>query len=1058
MLLGGMVLPTGAQAQTGTIAGTVVDAESGDTLPGANVSIVGTTQGASTDADGQYRITDVEPGTYSLQASFVGFQTREVADVTVEEGTTVEVNFRLRPGVTGEEVVVVAYGQQQRRDVTGSISSINSEDVEGTATSSLEQALQGQVAGVDVTESSGAPGSGINVQIRGINSTLGNNEPLYVVDGVPINTAGVSTGQLGPQTETTQQLTDTDPLATLSPSDIESIEVLKDASATSMYGSRGANGVVIITTKDGGESSGEISTSYKRSYSTPVRLLDMLDAGDYAQYVNEVALNSPGQEIVYGVDNPMEGDPRTPQSIADTAQTIDWQDRIFQVSSVDDLGIGFSGSDNQGSYAVRGNLLRQGGVIKGSEFLRGGVRLNVNQSVSEVVEVQSNLNVTRSTNNLVRTSSTNSGDTGGIVRAAQQYPPLRPFISEGEEFEDDRAVFEQNRFPDRFGATPTRYTDEVKLEQTITQGVGNVKTLVSLTDGVALDLSFGGNYQLKGYDTYYPSTVGEGEPYNGLASTSTSEFIQLTTEALIRFDRTVGDIHEISAIAGGSYEDNTSTWTRNEAQDFPDDEIGRGTLSAGSVQLATDDFVQDWRLVSGISRINYTLLDRYNFTATFRADGSSKFAVNNKWSYFPSLAFAWQAIQEPFLQDVEWLSNAKIRASWGQSGNQGIGPYASKAQLRLGSTTFNNEVVPSAGLQNLPNPGLKWETTTQYNVGVDLAFLQNRFRLTADAYRKETTDLLQNVSLAPNTGFFSALVNSGSVVNRGVELQVGVDVLQTDNVQWSVSANASRNRNEITSLPVEEQFAQRLGSGRLNFQPFIQREGDPIGAIYGYETEGLYRSTQEIENDPAAPPDAQVGDIRFADQQSEGEDGFGTINAEDRVIIGNANPDLTWGVTNTVRVDNFSLRFLIDSKIGGDIINAQRIRWLRLDAVGNIPEEIYENAFRPADYDNEYGAPNPDGEYPLPRTRGTFSRFSDLFVEDGTYVRLKNVRLGYTFDQVPYASSARVYVNGTNLWTITGYSGYSPEVSAFNEGARRGVDLGSYPQSRTFGAGIDLTF
>jgi hypothetical protein len=330
--------------------------------------------------------------------------------------------------------------------------------------------------------------------------------------------------------------------------------------------------------------------------------------------------------------------------------------------------------------------------------------------------------------------------------------------------------------------------------------------------------------------------------------------------------------------------------------------------------------------------------------------------------------------------------------------------------------------------------------------------------VTTDAYYKSTTDLLQQVNLAPNTGFNSALVNSGSVVNKGLEGQVGIDILTGEPVRWSVSANASRNLNEITSLPVDRQFAARLGSGRINYQPFIQQEGLPIGAIYGYETDGVYRSTEEITNDPAAPSDASVGDLRLVDQQAEGEEGFGVINAEDRVVLGDANPSVVWGLTNNLSIGPVDVSLLIDSKIGGDIVNAQRIRTLRLDGEGNIPKDIYEGAFRPAGYDNPYGSSNPDGAYPLPLATRSFStnRFLDIFVEDGSYVRLKNVQVAYTAD-VPYAERARFYVNATNLWTITGYSGYSPEVSAFGDAARRGVDLGSYPQARTIGVGIDLT-
>jgi TonB-linked SusC/RagA family outer membrane protein len=1077
------VVPAVGQ-DTGTIAGEVTEEATGEPLPGVNVVLQGTSMGTAADLQGIFRITDVPAGTYTVMATFVGYNDA-MEEVVVEAGETTTVNIAMsRQREELDELVVVAYGEQRRGDVTGSIGSVEAEEVEAAAATSLQQALQGTVAGVQVTQGDAAPGAGISVQIRGITSTTGSNEPLYVVDGVPLNTSGVSGTALGASSGSGTDLalgTDTNPLATLSPSDIESIRVLKDASATALYGSRASNGVVIITTKDGGERN-NVSIDYQRSFSTPVKTLNMLDAGTYARYVNEAQLNA-GNGVIYGAGTEMAGDPRTPEAIADTVSSVDWQDRIFQTAVTDDLGLSFSGGDDAGSYNVRGSLLRQEGVIRGSQFVRGGIRTNLNRDITDYLRVQTRLNITRSSNNMVRTSSGNNGDTGGIVRAAQQYQPLRPFIRNRSTLGDPRAAFEQNRFPDRFGANPVRYTDEVTLDQDITRGIGNLKTLVDLTGSLTLDLSVGANYQDKRFRTYYPSTVGEGEQFNGVASLGKSDFLQLVTENLLRFSQSFGD-HSIDALVGGSYETNESEYTKSESQDFPDDEIGRFLLSAGRITLAPQGNFQEWRLLSGLSRIQYSYADRYNLTISFRADGSSKFARNNKWAYFPSVGASWRITNEPFLDGTDWLSNAKLRASWGQTGNQGIGPYGSKARLTLGSVTFNNEVIPSAfapPFNGLPNPDLKWETTTQYNLGVDLSFLENRLRVTTDVYQKNTDDLLQTIQLATNTGFSQAIINSGSVRNQGIELQIGGDVL-TGDVTWRVSANASRNVNEITDLPVEEQFAQRLGSGRINFQPFIQREGLPIGALYGYETAGVYRSSEQIQSDPAVTwvedgGDTEVGDIRIRDLAttctsqlvsegvcSEGQRRVmgrsdGQIDSSDRTVIGDTNPDLLLGLTNTFQFGDFSLRFLIDSKLGGDIVNAQRIRTLRLDGEGNIPEEVYANAFRP---EETYGeAANPDGKYPMPDAdRGTYGQFLDLFVEDGSYVRLKNFQLGYTLDGdlIPYASEARLYIRGTNLFTITDYSGYSPEVSAFNEAQRQGVDLGSYPQNRTFGVGIDLTF
>jgi len=1054
VLLGSALLGVGTvQAQTGTVTGAVIDTETGETLPGANVRIAGTNQGAATNPEGRYRIEGVEPGTYRLRASFVGYQSKEVEGIRVRAGETTQVSFRLRPGVQGDEVVVVAYGQQQRGDVTGSFSSVEAGDLEGTATTSLEQGLQGQLAGVDVTQGNAAPGGGIQVQIRGVTSTLGNNEPLFVVDGVPLNNSPVDGTTLSSANPDNQVTTDTNPLATLAPSDIESIQVLKDASATSMYGSRASNGVVLITTKDGtGE--GEFSMNYSRSFSTPTKQIDVLDAAQFARYRNEVGFNANGEDgIVFGVDDPSQGDPRTVEFIRDSVQTIDWQDRIFQVAATDDVGLEYSGGSENGSYNLRGTLLRQEGVIKGSEFLRGGFRANVNREVTENIEVQAQANLTRSTNDIVRTATNNSGAAGGAVRGALQFQPLEPFRQGECPFEDERRCLEsEDPFNTRQGPNPLRFTDEVKLDQSITRGVVNLQTLVDLSEKFTLDLSVSSNFNNKQIENFFPNTVAEGEQTNGEGTRSSNDFLQITTENFLRYENEFG-IHEVDALAGGSFEDNKNEFVRATGTNFPDNVLGRNTLDpAQNQQLSSGD--QEWRLASGMSRINYSLMDRYNLTASFRADGSSKFAVNNKWGFFPSVGVAWQAIQEPFLEDVGWLSNLKLRASWGETGNQAIGPFQSKAQLSQSTTQFNNEIVSTAEPTNLPNPNLQWEETEQYNIGLDMAFLDNRLRVTTDVYRKTTTDLLQQISLAPNSGFRTTLVNSGEVRNQGIEFQIGGDIL-TGDVRWSVDANMSHNDNEIQELPVERQFASRLGSGRINFSPFIQTEGEPIGAIFGYETDGLYRSQEELENDPAAPSDAQVGDIRFVDQ-----DGNGEINDRDRTIIGSANPTVVWGITNTFQVGDFSLRVLVDSKIGQDIINAQRLRTLRLDGTqGNIPEDIFEDAFRPEGTDNPFAEPNPDGKWPTPRARSSsFSRFPDLVVEDGSYVRLKNVRIGYTFDEIPGTDRVQVFLNGTNLVTITDYSGFSPEVSAFGSASKRGVDLGSFPVNSSFEIGANFTF
>ena len=1038
-----------AQAPTGTITGHVTDAPTRRPVVGVRVTVVGSDRGAVTRDDGGYTLADVPEGAHRVRASRIGFTAQEQT-VVVVAGQSVTADFTLSTvAVSLSDVVVVGYGTQRRADLTGAVVSVPPDQIQKAAVVSLQQALQGSVPGATVTQGDAAPGGAISVLIRGATSTSGDNQPLYVIDGVPIGTAGADKFSLGPSEPSFTTMTTTNPLSTLAPSDIESIDVLKDASATAIYGSRGANGVVIITTKRGQrDQPGQITFSSSTGMASVVREIAVLNAHDYASYVNQANLNA-GQQAPYGGRTGSIG----PDSIARLyGAGIDWQRAIFRTAATRDLQLSFSGGDGNGSYAVSGNYFDQDGAIRGSGFGRGGVRANLDRRLNSIVRISSSLDVTRSNANLVRSSGTEGTSAEGIVRGALRYSPLP-----SEAYDTSRlAVDPRAENPALFGmlgANPLRYTDEVRESETVTRGLGGVRMFAQLMPSLSFETSIGGNYERKGVDSYFPRTVYEGRNTDGLAIVSGSEFVNLVHEDLVKFDRELGTDHHLDAVAGFTYEWNRSNWNKDQVSKFPDDLLGSSALQRGLAWAAPQSGVAVWKMASYLGRVNYGFRDRYLITGTLRSDGSSKFAVNNKWATFASLGLAWRAKQEPFLRDVQFLTDLKLRASYGQSGNQAIDVYQSLASIECGTTVLDAQLVSACYVARLANPNLSWETTTQYDVGLDVSAWQSRVSLTADLYHKRTDGLLQNVTQAPNTGYSSAWVNAGRVTNLGLELQADVRVLTgaAGGPSWSISANIAANRNRIVSLgATQQQFSNRLGAGGgLEVDPFIEKPGLPIGTIWGYQTDGIFKDSAAVAAYKSVQPDAQVGDYRYKDLNGDGH-----LTDADRTIIGNVNPDYIFGITNRVTFGRFDVSAVIQGVHGNNIVNANRLQFLQLNGFGgNIPVEYYQNAYDPVT--------NPAGTYPMVNAnRVGVGRFSDAFVEDGSYIRLKNVQLGLELPPrlVPGTRSARVFVSAINLFTITDYTGYDPEVSAFSTTALRGVDLGSYPQSRLFTVGATLTF
>ncbi|MEM9546179.1 MAG: TonB-dependent receptor [Bacteroidota bacterium] len=1037
-------------AQIIEVTGLITSMDDGEVLIGATVYNERTAQGVVSDIDGRFSI-NAEPG-HVIEISYTGFTSQRI---TIEDDFSLDVQLASNTNLI-DEIVVVGYGQTRKSDLTGSVSSIKAVDLNKTTITSLEQGLQGRVAGVNVTQGDAAPGAGISIEIRGTNSILGGNQPLYVIDGIPVTNPAATANNLGASEPNNQIISNTNVLATLSPSDIESIEILKDASATAIYGSRGANGVVLVTTKRGEEGGGKVSLNVAYGVSEVINKIELLDAEKFMEYQNTAYANAgiPASSFLWAPDSLANPTQPTISQVLELRPDVevDWQDAIFQKAPIKDYQLGFSGGNKKGNYSVMLNYLDQQGVIIGSRFKRGGLRTNINYQVNERIRVSGNLAFTRSNNSLVRTTTNTTQSAGGIVRSVLNYTPIQSlFRNEDGSVEivgnnsddprlEDPSVFQQ------FGANPLRYTDEVTESHNFSRVIGGINTSIDLFAGFSTDVRLAANYIDRKNNTYYPRTVSEGFGLNGLAVVSSNEFTNLINENLLRYKKEFSG-SRLDALVGFTYETNKDYWINNEARDFPDDELSYFALQNGLSHVPTRTNSSKWELASYLGRINYTLREKYLFTGTFRYDGSSKFAENNKWAPFYSFAFGWRASEETFIKNIESISNLKLRLSYGQSGNQAINPYQSLATIQGVTTSFNNQLVPAVIEGRLQNNNLRWETTTQFNAGLDIEFWNGKLFSTINLYQKETSDLLQNITLAPNTGFTSALINAGNIQNNGYEFEIGGYPIQGD-FTWQMSGNISVNRNEITDLgDVEEQFADRLGAGNgLTVFPFIQRVGVPIGAIYGYVEDGIFQNEEEVQAFIETQSDAAIGQIRYKDVNNDG-----IISDADRSIIGDVNPNFIWGLSNSFAYKGFDFSFLFQGVQGADIINTLNIRFHNLDGRRNIPLSVYESAW------TEEGSSNNFRQINL--NNGN-SRFSDRFIEDGSYLRLKNVQIGYTLNasKIKWLSSARFYINAINLWTKTNYSGYDPEVSAFSSAAMKGVDLGNYPQARTIMVGCNLVF
>lgn len=997
-----MIVPLYIQAQNVLVTGTVTSSDNSP-LPGVNVLVKGTSTGTVTDAEGKYSLDAPPSGT--LVFSFIGMKTLEV---NINNQSVV--NMTMDADISQlDEVVVVGYGTQKKSDLTGSVSSVTSKDIKTVPVASLSQALQGRAAGVQVSQTSNAPGGGVSIRIRGGNSIQGGNEPLYVIDGFPVY------NENGP---------------TISPNDIESIEILKDASATAIYGSRGANGVVIITTRRG--KAGKPSILFESYYGVQEvrKKLDMLNATQLAQLVNEGISNA----------NPANPPAFTDEQIAGLGTGTNWQDEIFRSAPVQNYQLTVSGGDDKTQYSISGNIYDQDGIVINSNYKRTSFRVNLDRKVNDRLKLSNSLTISRAVNNSVATD-TDGGGSAGVVYAALNFSPTVPVYNADGSYTID------NRIGGIKISNPVALANETTNANTITRMLGNISGEYTLAKGLTFKVLLGANLINNKTNFYQPRTVYAGVGTKGSAYINSSQHTEWLNENTLNYQTTLNERHKLNFLLGYTLQAAHVEEYRASAQNFPNDILEYHNLGTGQQTNTSTSNTFDWGLRSYIGRVNYDLDGKYLVTLTTRIDGSSKFGKGNKNGFFPSGSVAWRIVNESFMSNIRQVSDLKLRASYGLTGNQEIGNYQSIGSMGTQNYNYGNTFTIGYAPNRISNPNLKWETTAQLDIGLDLGLFNDRVIITTDWYYKKTRDLLYSVPLPITTGYSTSLQNIGKVENKGIEFSIStVNVDRA--LRWTTNFNISANRGKILDLGnVSGDIPAGSASGHLQLaNSGILRIGEPIGVFYGLVTDGIFQNQEEIN--ASAQKTAKPGDRRYKDLNPDG-----AINSADRTILGYVQPDFIFGFTNNFSYKGFDLSIFFMGSQGNSVYNINRYELESLTGVSNQSAATLDR----------WTPTNPSNEIPRALSTGVPYQVTSRQVEDGSYIRLRNIQLGYTFPTALVEriklSSAKIYISGQNLLTITDYSGYDPEVSRFGQdNLSQGIDYGSYPTAKMYLVGINIGF
>ncbi len=995
---GDQLLSTPRTVLDQTIKGTVTDGEDGSTLPGVNVLVKNSTLGTVTDIDGNYTLS-VADDAEALLFSSVGYLSQEVS---IDGQTTIDIS--MEADVTSlDEVVVVGYGTQKKSDLTGSVVSIPSEEITAYPAEGAVQALQGRAAGVQIQSNNGEPGASQKVRIRGGTSINAGSDPLYVVDGF----VG---GVLPP------------------PEDIASIEVLKDASATAIYGSRGANGVVMVTTKRGTTGAPKISLSTSYSTQQEIARLDLLGRDDYINYISEVNTDySPGDA------------------------NVDWQDIIFEPGNIQNYQLSVAGGSEDVTYYISGTYFDQKGIIINSGFNRLSITSNIDIKASERLRMGVNvLGRRRSRDGVLTQEGSGGAQNTGVVSAAFKFGPDTGIRNPDGSYTLAR-VGDPHDNPFAVANEQINESVEDRLQ-------ANAYAELDILESLTFRTTLGASTENERVGAYTPTALQAGVGVGGRGEVRGIKNTLFLNENYLTYSKTFGAIHDVTVLGGYSYQRNEFEDWRARGQGLITDAGSFRNLSTSSDWLQPESSFNDWVLSSFYGRINYTLSDKYLITFNARYDGSSRLSEGNQWTFFPSGAIAWNVSEEGFLQDNSWLSFLKIRGSYGVTGNQSISPYQTLARFDSRLSVVNGSPVNAVGPDRVANRDLTWETTTQLDIGADFGFLEDRITATVDWYRMETDNLLFEQQLPSVVGVSTQLVNLGTIENRGIEL-----TLNSRNIDgpftWDMGINVSRNRNKVLSLPDGNDVFYGAAPGHMVGigDTHVLREGQPVGTFFGWIYDGVYQEGDEmIADDGPQPGDEKFRDVdgRDAEGNFTGEPD-GMVTNDDRVVIGDPNPDLIWGLNNTFKYKGFDLNIFFQASQGNDIAS---FTLFELDLMAGLNNATTQALDRWTPTNIETDVPRA-----APRTR----RLSTRWIRDGSYVRLKNLALGYNFPsgilERLSIERLRVYVSAQNILTFTDYEGYDPEVNYRTNGNRDsnrnlGLDYGSYPNAKSYTVGLNLTF
>jgi TonB-linked SusC/RagA family outer membrane protein len=1005
-----------AQAQR-TITGTVVNAADNEPIPGISVVEKGTRNGTITDVSGNYSI-QVGENSQTLVFSFIGMKTVE-KDITGQS----QVNVAMEEDAIGlEEVVAIGYGTIRKSDLTGSVASVKAEEIQKNPVTSLDQSLQGRVAGVQVVQVSAQPGGSTLFRVRGSASIYAGNDPLYVIDGMQVNASENMTFLSAPSINA---------LSSLNPSDIESIEILKDASATSIYGAKGANGVVLITTKRGKAGSDKINFEAYYGMQQITRRIEVMNAQQYAELFDEAGRNAAEDDGTTYV--PTFPNPET------LGEGTDWQDQIYRIAPTQNYQLSASGGNKNTQYAVTGNYLNQQGIIVGSDFKRYSFRTNLDHSVRDRLKIGTNLSVNRTVSRVIGTA-TQAGFFPGVVNTALTMSPALPVRDSTGQYTL------KDPWADAWLDNPVAVTRDVTAVDYGFKFLGNAYASLQITEGLNLKVSAGLDQYFNTQDYYMPSYIYSGSFNDGQArylQTNTSQFLN---ENVLTYTKNFNGVHQLDALAGFTYQRNNSRTFIDVVTGFPSDRLGHyGISEAENIPQIITGFT-DGALISYLGRVNYSYESKYLMTVSHRVDGSSKFGPNNRFGHFPSVALAWRISSEPFMEDFSAIYNMKLRASLGLSGNDAIPNYLYIPTMNATTYYFNNNTPATGYTQGrIGNDDLRWETTRQLDIGLDLALLKGRLSLVADYYNKFTYDMLYFAEVPYTSGFNTAMINVGSMVNNGFEFTANSVNFQGP-FSWTTDFSISFNKSEVVDLNNNDAtyISDDTYKLKIGYWSIIE-EGQELGSFYGLVSDGIWQLNEAEE---AALFGAQPGDFKYRDFNENNK-----IDSEDRRIIGHAQPDFFWSINNTFSFKGFELSIYVQGVQGNDILNSNRFELESGNGLSNASINMLDR----------WTPDNPSNTYPRANRNADYLHMSDRYLEDGSYTRLQLVSLGYNLPGPAVSKlglgGARIFVSGKNLLTFTDYTGFDPEVGRFgSSNIRQGYDLGGYPAARTFLLGLNLTF